>query len=191
MKKINLQFGFLVLLIVLLALSRMLPHPLNFSPLVAMGLFGAAHFAKRWQAFLIPIVAAWASDLFINNVLYSQYYPTFVWFYEGFYWQYGTYLLIILLGTWYFKNNISIPKVLGGVFGSGLIFYLFSNFGVWLTTTLYPLNFSGLIICYTAGLPFYKSTLAGDLFYSTLLFGSYYLIQRFFPFFRLKHIHYV
>ena len=83
-KKINLRFSVLCAMILLAAFSRITPHMPNFSPLGAIGLFGAAYFAKKWQAFLIPIAATWLSDLFINNVIYAQYYPKFTWFYQGF-----------------------------------------------------------------------------------------------------------
>ncbi len=190
MKKINLQIGFLTLIIILAAFSRLVPHMPNFSPLGVIGLFGAAHFSKKWQAFLIPIAATWLSDLFINNVIYAQYYPEFTWFYSGFYWQYGSYFLITLLGIWLYHNQVSIKNVAGGSIGSGLIFFLVSNFGVWASGTMYPADLNGLITCYTAGIPFYKGTLLGDLFYSAVLFGGYYLLQKNFSVFRLSHLKY-
>lgn len=97
-QKINIRISVLVAIILLAAFSRLIPHMPNFSPLGAIGLFGVAHFAKKWRAFFIPIAATWLSDLFINNVVYAQYYPEFTWFYSGFYWQYGSYLLITLAG---------------------------------------------------------------------------------------------
>ncbi len=190
MNKIKLQFGILAAIIVLAAFSRIIPHGANVSPLAAIGLFGAAHFAKRWQAFLIPIAATWASDLFINNVIYSQYYPSFTWFYEGFYWQYGSYLLITLLGVVLFKTNVSALKVLGGSVGSGVIFFLVSNFGCWVGSSIYPQNLGGLATCYAAGLPFYKGTLMGDTLFSVVLFGGYYLLQKQFSVFKLSNLTY-
>ena len=127
-EKINLRFSLLALIIVLAAFSRIIPHMPNFSPLGVIGLFGAAHFSKKWQAFLIPIVAVWLSDLFINNVIYAQYYPTFTWFYEGFYWQYGSYLLIILAGILIFKN-VTPQRIIAGTLCSTTIF---SCFKFWL-----------------------------------------------------------
>jgi hypothetical protein len=152
----------------------------------AIGLFGAAHFSKKWQAFLIPIAATWLSDLFINNVIYAQYYPKFTWFYEGFYWQYGSYLIITLTGLG-ILNKINIPKVLTGTLASTAIFFLVSNFGCWIGSTTYPQNFGGLITCYAAGIPFLKGTLLGDLFYSGVLFGTFALAQYKFPVLRLAN----
>lgn len=185
-QKINLRFSLLTALILLCAFSRIIPHIPNFSPLGAIGLFGAAHFSKKWQAFLIPIAATWLSDLFINNVIYAQYYPKFTWFYEGFYWQYGSYLLITLTGLG-ILNKINIPKVLTGTLASTAIFFLVSNFGYWIGSTTYPQNFGGLITCYAAGIPFLKGTLLGDLFYSGVLFGTFALAQYKFPVLRLAN----
>jgi hypothetical protein len=86
-QKIIPRFSVLTALILLCAFSRIFPHMPNFSPLGAICLFGAAYFTKKWQAFFIPITATWLSDLFINNVIYAEYYPKFTWFYQGFYWQ--------------------------------------------------------------------------------------------------------
>ncbi|NJL11697.1 MAG: hypothetical protein HC913_00840 [Microscillaceae bacterium] len=185
----KLQFGFLIAIIVLAAFSRIIPHMPNFSPLGAIGLFGAAHFDKKWKAFLIPIAATWLSDLFINNVIYAQYYPQFTWFYEGFYWQYGSYLLITFAGLIIF-NKISVSKVLLGGLASTTIFFTVSNFGCWLGSTFYPQNFTGLTACYVAGIPFLTGTLLGDLFYSVVLFGGYYLLQSKISFFKLDNVRY-
>ena len=179
-QKINLRFSVLTALILLCAFSRIIPHMPNFSPMGAIGLFGAAHFSKKWQAFFIPIAATWLSDLFINNVIYAQYNPNFTWFYEGFYWQYGSYLLITLVGLGIFKK-INISKILTGALASTAIFFLISNFGCWIGSTIYPQQFGGLMTCYAAGVPFLKGTLLGDLFYSGLLFGTFALAQFKFP----------
>lgn len=127
-QKINIRFAVLVVMIFITAFSRIISHMPNFSPLGAIGLFGAAHFQKKWQAFLIPVAATWLRNLFINNVIYAQYYPKFTWFYEGFYWQYGSYLLIVLAGI-FILRNINIKSVLTGALTSTAIFFLISNFG--------------------------------------------------------------
>lgn len=176
-QKINLRFGILTLIVVLSAFSRLIPHMPNFSPLGAIGLFGAAHFSKRWQSFLIPIAATWISDLFINNVIYAQYYPSFTWFYEGFYWQYGTYLLITLVALFIFKK-VNTQRVLFGALTSTVLFFLITNLGCFFGNPTYPQNFGGLMACYVVAIPFLKGTLLGDLFYSGLLFGSFALLQQ-------------
>lgn len=177
MNKLHLHFTIVCVFIFLAAFSRMIPHMHNFSPLGAIALFGAAHFKKSWQIFTIPIAATWLSDLFINNVIYAQYYPEFTWFYSGFYWQYAAYILIAGFGLILYKKGVSAGKIFGGAIGSGVIFFLISNFGCWIGNTFYPQNFSGLISCMAAGIPFYKGTLLGDLVYSSALFGGFALLQ--------------
>jgi len=181
--KINLRFSILVGLILLAAFSRIISHMPNFSPLGAIGLFGVAHFSKKWHAFLIPIVATWLSDLFINNVIYTQYYPTFTWFNDGFYWQYSSYLLITLAGLFIF-SKVTTRRVLVGALASTTIFFLVSNFGCFPNNPTYTQNFSGLMTCYAAGIPFLRGTLLGNLFYSGVLFGSFAFLQQRFPILR-------
>ena len=60
---------------------------------------------------------------------------------------------------------------------ASVVFFLVSNFGVWASGTMYPNTFSGLMICYAAGLPFLKNTLIGDMAYSGALFGIFEVIQ--------------
>ena len=174
--KINLRFSVLTALILLAAFSRIIPHPTNFSPLGAIALFGAAHFSKKWQVLVIPIAATWLSDLFINNVIYAAYYPTFTLFYEGFYWQYLSYILIALVAMPIFKK-VTKERVLFGALSSTVIFFLLSNVGCWVGNSFYPQNFMGLMSCYAAGIPFLKGTILGDLFYSLVLFGGFAFAQ--------------
>lgn len=174
------RFIFITSIIIFAAFSRMIPHMQNFSPLGAIGIFGAACFTKKWYAFIIPITATWLSDLFINNVLYAQYNPDFVWFYEGFYWQYGSYLLIAAVAIFIF-NKITVPRILTAALSSTAIFFFVSNAGCWLGNPAYPQNFGGLMSCYAAGVPFLKGTLLGDLFYSGVLFGAFYFAQHRIP----------
>ncbi len=184
-KKIALQTSVLAGMILLGAFSRIIPHIPNFSPLGAIGLFGAACFQKKWQAFLIPLAAVWLSDLFINNVIYAKYYAGFTWFYRGFYWQYGTYLLITLLGIFILKK-VTFARIACAACMSTALFFLVTNFVCWPGASVYPQNIAGLMSCYAAGIPFLKGTLLGDLFYSGALFGSYALLQSKFPLLRIK-----
>jgi len=184
-QKISIRFSILLLLILSAAFSRIIPHIANFSPLGAIGLFGAAHFKRKWQAILIPTAATWLSDLFINNVIYAQYYPEFTWFYPGFFWQYGTYLIIIVAGI-FILRKVTVKTVLTGALVSSAIFFTITNFSCWPGSS-YPQNFGGLLECYAAGIPFLKGTLLGDLFYSAVLFGSFAWAQKQIPVLRLAN----
>lgn len=190
MKKLNLQTGVLSIIILLAAFTRIMPHPPNFSPMAAIGLFGAAHFAKKWQAFFIPLIGIWVSDLVINNYVYSSSSSNFVWFYSGFYWQYMSYILIIFAGLFIFNRGISLTKTFGGMISSSGIFFLVSNFGVWTGGTMYPKNFGGLITCYAAGVPFIHNTIISDVLFTTVLFGTYYLLQVEYSSLKIKPLKY-
>jgi len=189
-KKLNLQTGVLSIIILLAAFTRIMPHPPNFSPIAAIGLFGAAHFAKKWQAFFIPLIGIWVSDLVINNYVYSSSSSNIVWFYSGFYWQYISYILIIFAGLFIFNRGISLTKTFGGMISSSGIFFLVSNFGVWAGGTMYPKNFGGLITCYAAGVPFIHNTIISDVLFTTVLFGTYYLLQVEYSSLKIKPLKY-
>lgn len=172
--KINLRFSVITLIILLAAMSRLLPHPPNFAPIGGMALFGAAYFSKKYWAFIIPIVSMWVSDLILNNVIYGQYYDHFVWFYSGSLFTYGAFALIVVLGMFTLKK-VRIPNLAVSALGASVIFFIVSNFGVWLTSGMYPPIFSGLMTCYAAGIPFFHNTILGDLVYTGVLFGAFEL----------------
>lgn len=178
--KISLRISVIAALIFVVALSRLIPVMHNFSPLGALGLFGAAFFKRKSLAFIIPIAAIWISDVLVNNILYASYYPSFTWFYDGFYWQYGSYLVIVLMALFLFKK-VNTSRVVIGALAATALFFLISNFGAWVSSPLYPKTLSGLMTSYAAGIPFIKGTLFGNLVYSGILFGSFVLLQKKFP----------
>lgn len=175
LKKIKLQSGILIGLIFLAAMSRLLPHPPNFTPIGGMALFGAAWFSRRSLAFFVPLAALWFSNLLLDNVLYSQYYEGFQWFSNPM--VFVSFALISLLGFVNLKK-LSLGRLFGSSLLASLIFFLVSNFGSWLEYGLYPKTWEGLVACYAAGLPFFLNTVAGDLFYVAFLFGSFAYIRK-------------
>ncbi len=177
-KTLTLNFSAITLLIVLAVASRLVPHPANFAPMLAVGIFGGALFINRIWAYIIPLAAIWFSDLLIMNVVYGAYYDHFVWLYEGWYWQYGFYLMTPLLSSLLFRNSITMGKIAGMSAGSAVLFFIVSNFGTWAGGMLYPMTMDGLITCYIMALPYFKGTLLSNLFYSGVLFGLYYLAEK-------------
>ncbi|MEX2574523.1 MAG: DUF6580 family putative transport protein [Balneolaceae bacterium] len=174
----NKRFYIITGFIVLAVLSRILPHPYNFTPLGAIALFGAAYFTDNKWALLVPLVAMWISDLILNNFIFSTFFEGITLFNQGMIWIYGSLVLISLTGM-KFLNKITIPRVLGSAVGASVIFFTISNLGVWLTSPMYPLSLQGLMSCYTAAIPFFHNTLAGDLVYCATLFGAFeYLAYR-------------
>lgn len=157
--------------------SRLIPHPANFAPMMAVGIFGGAFFQDRKWALIIPLLATWLSDLVINNIVYAAYYSEFTWFYPGFYWQYVVYALTPWVATYIFREKITVRNLFVSGLGSGLFFFFVSNFGVWVSSTMYSSDAGGLLQCYLMGLPFLKGTLMGNIVYLLLLFGAYYFAE--------------
>ena len=187
--KIELKFGALIALIIVVALARLIPNMPNFSPMAAIALFCAAHFNKLWKAILVTLLATFVSDVILNNTIYSSMNNGFAFFYDGFILQYIAYAVIALMGSTFFIN-INKTKVIGGSLSTTLVFFIISNFGAWISLPFYSKDIAGLMSSYAAGLPFLKNTLLSDLFYTSLLFGAYYLLQNRFAALRLPYLKY-
>lgn len=179
-QRIPFRTGLLIGLLLLAAFSRLVPHPLNFAPIGAMALFGAAYFRSRWAAYLLPVIALWLSDVYINNVIYPEYYEGSRFFTTDMAWTYGCMLLTVLLGQW-LLNRVTAGKVALAAFAASVLFFLVTNLACWPGNPLYTQDVSGLMTCYAAGVPFFKGTLLGNLFYSAVLFGTFELAQRTVP----------
>jgi len=168
----------LVGMIVLAALSRLLPHPPNFSPVEAIALFGGAYFAKRSAAIWVPLVAMFISDLalgLVNGGIYSEYF-----FSAGFVLVYLCIALSAVVGFG-LRGRVTAVRVAGYSLVGSVLFFLVTNFGAWLGSPLYPPTGAGLLAAYVAGIPFFQNTVLGTLFYSVVLFGSFALLRRRIP----------
>lgn len=170
----NATLGF-VSLIVLAMATRFIPHAPNFTAVGAAALFGGFALAKRWQAFVVPVLIMFLSDLLINNVVYAAYYDTFQWVSPGFGYIYGAFILTVLLGNLQ-SGKFKVLNLLGAGITSALLFYVITNFGVWQSGLLYPKTMDGLLACYAAALPFLANSLISTLVYGTILFGSAYYL---------------
>jgi len=152
-----------LILVILGAVFRLLPHPWNFTPIAAITLFSGVYLGKKY-AFFAPILAMFFSDIFLG-------------FYE---WKlmlavYGSFALIFLIGL-AIKKHKSLKTILAGSLTASVLFFLITNFVVWQFTPWYPKTLSGLIQCFILALPFFRNTLFGDLFYTIVLFGTYELV---------------
>lgn len=146
-------------LILFAAMLRLVPHPPNFTPIAALALFGGVYLDKRF-AFVVPIAALLLSDYFIG-------------FHSLMPFVYGSFLLIGLIGLW-LKTHRKPLFILGGALASSVLFFLLTNFGVWVTpNSWYPKTWQGFTACYVAAIPFFRNTVLGDLFYVGVLFGLY------------------
>ena len=149
------------------AASRLLPHPPNFAPVAAMALFGGAHFADRRLAFVLPLAVMFLSDLLLG---WHSLIPV----------VYGTFVLITIVGLQLRKRR-TVGSVAVAAVSSSVLFFVVTNFAVWAQGSLYPRTLAGLMAAYVAAIPFFRNTLAGDLSYTTVLFGGFALLVWIFP----------
>ena len=142
----------------LLILSRLLPHPPNFTPLLAGAVFLPFLLKDKTLIVALPLVCLFISDLIIgfNNVML---------------WTYGAFFIIGITVINFSKLNLK--SLLGLSLAGPTFFYLITNFGVWLSSSIYAKDIYGLLECYVLALPFY-----GNSLFSTLLFSFLFLATR-------------
>lgn len=154
------------------AVSRLLPHPENVAPIAAIALFGGAKFEQKWLAFAVPGLALLLSDMVIG-------------FYPGVWAVYAAFALIVCMG-FALRKRESLPGVLLASLSASVLFFLITNCSFFYPSLPYPSGLQGLWLSYEAGLPFFRTTLLGDLFYNTVLFGGFALAERRYSFLRAR-----
>jgi hypothetical protein len=162
-----LRIAIILCFILFAAIVRIFPHPWNFTPVGAMALFAGAKLGRTWLAFLLPLAALFAGDVFVG--LYKLMFAVYL-----------SFALSVLIGIAFRKRQSAGPLALATLLGAAQ-FFLITNFAVWAFLTGYAKTLSGLITCYAVGLPLFGNTLAGDAFYTAILFGGYALAERFVP----------
>ena len=142
---------------------NVLPHAWHFTPLAASLLFFGARGSKRQM--WIPLVLLAATDVALTKFIYA--YPlswdhlvTWAW-----------YAAILWLGR-NLREKSAPVRVVAAALASSVSFFLISNFAVWAAWEMYPKTFSGLMMSYAAGLPFFRGTVESDLFFSIAMFGT-------------------
>ncbi|MEX0967936.1 MAG: DUF6580 family putative transport protein [Bacteroidia bacterium] len=170
----------LIIIAALIAvISRLLPHMPNFALMGAVALFAGAFIRSSRFAFLIPVAAVFASDALmeIDNPGSG--------FYAGMGVVYTSYAIIFFAGRLLTKPFNPFQVGTGAVLAS-VIFFVITNLSAWLYLPIYTKDLNGLLNCYAAALPFFRTTLISDLAFSTVLFGSYYLVVRMSPSVRIS-----
>ena len=164
-----------VLLTVGAMLTRILPHPPNVTPMTAICLFSGMALGFRLLTFVLPFVVLYASDFLINNTIGRAFITDtseVIWWTDFMNWTYGSYFLIILISAFVLKRAKTQSVVLTAL-GSGILFFLLTNFSSWVGYSYYPKSFAGLLLCYEAGLPFFRVSIIGDIAFALILFWSY------------------
>jgi hypothetical protein len=151
-------------LIVACALSRLVPHPWNFSPIEATALFAGATLADRRLAMLVPLVAMALSDLFLG-------------LHSGIPVVYACMALIAWFGRG-LAGKAGVLRVAAYGFASAVFFFVVTNFFVWAESGMYTRDWAGLVSCFAMALPFFQNSLLGVATYSLILFGGWALLTQ-------------
>jgi hypothetical protein len=161
-------------IVVAAALSRLVPHPPNVTPIAAMALFGGAYVTNRKLAYVLPLVAMLLSDVVIGYTVYGGSVLTAQ--------QLVVYLCILATAVMgrLIRNRRSVLKVGVVTLASSVMFYVVTNFAVWASGSLYPMSWAGLATCYAAALPFFRNSLLGDMGFAAVLFGGFALLETYF-----------
>ena len=143
-------------------LSRIVVHAPNFTPVLALALFGGTYLKGR-QGIWVPLALMAISDIFLG-------------FHDTMVYTWGSILLISLIGIW-LKRNKNWVNVASASLFSSILFFVVTNFGAYLS--LYPHTLAGLQECYIAAIPFYRSTMVSTVAYSLVLFSAWeFLLAR-------------
>ncbi|QOJ28370.1 MAG: hypothetical protein HRU80_05560 [Ignavibacteriales bacterium] len=160
----NMKTWLAVSLILVAVLSRLAELPVNFAAIGGVALFSGAYLKNRNLAFLVPLSALFITDLIIG--LHADLFAV-----------YFSFVLIVALGMLVSRKPGIMTTAAASVTGS-VLFFIITNFSVWVTGTMYPKTLEGLGTCYVMAVPFFGNTLAGDLLFTAVLFGSYELVTR-------------
>jgi hypothetical protein len=159
----------IVLIILIGAFSRIIPHPPNFTAIGAMSILGGLYFGKKYLAFIIPFMAMLISDIILGYKM-----SVIVYF---------SFLIIVPMGI-ILRKKLSYSSLFKTSITVSVIFFLITNFFVWIFSSpadgIYycPPNLTGFIKCYTQAIPFFFNTLLGDLFFCFTLFGLYEILTK-------------
>jgi len=175
-KKTGILIAFLFLAIASRFIILAGPAWANFSPMASMALFAGFYFPKRIQGVLFTVISIWISNILLNNLLYASYYDGFSWGFDKI--HLSLFALIAVLGNQFSHQAINGKTFIGMNLLTVLGFFLLSNFAVWLSSEItYSKNLTGLIACYTAGIPFIKNSLLSQFTFSILFFGGFEAVK--------------
>lgn len=151
--------GAVIMSLILLGIvSRLVPHPWNATPVMAIALFAGTYLPRRW-AILLPLAILAITDRILpwHNTV------PFTW---------TAFALTGLLG-WWVRQRVAVGRIAAASLIGSISFFIISNVGVWLVGELYPRTWDGLWQCYVAAIPFFRGTLFGDIIFTAVFFGGY------------------
>lgn len=151
-KNLVAHYSFPIGIILILSFSRLIPHPPNVTPVIAIAIMSTYFFKNIYISILSLVISMIIADLFIG-------------FHTNMIFVYSSLVMIVLIFSM-IKKNITFKNLLIYGFSGSMLFYLISNFGVWLLTGMYSKNFSGLVECYILAIPFLANTIISTIFFS-------------------------
>lgn len=151
-------------LVLLVAFSRLAPHPLGFTPVGALGLFSGAYMNKRWS-WSVPLVALLVGDAivgFYNTLIMLSVYTGFA--------------ISAIIGKVLLRDRRTMVRMGTAIIISSSIFFILSNTSSW--WVYYPHTMDGLLLCYLNGVPYFGREVLANLFYCAILFGAFEYFQH-------------
>ena len=139
-----------LVLILIVSFSRLIPHPYNFTPLLATGIFAGFYFKQFYLSLFIVIFSMFIGDLFLG-------------FHSTMFFTYVALIVPVLFGI--YAKHLKIYSILTSSVISSISFFIITNFGAWLTLDMYEKSFAGLINSYVMAIPFFHNTIISSLFY--------------------------
>lgn len=174
-QKINTRNIVLILMILFAVAMRLVSYKFqfmsNFTPVGVIALFGGAYFNDKWKAYLVPLIALFASDVAINSLYASK---LVIW-YSGSAYVYLCFAIMVFIGSLIKKVNLS--NVFLASLAAIVIHWLIMDMP-WLYGTLYPHTLAGYGQSLIAAIPFERNMILGDLVYGILLFGGFELAKN-------------
>ena len=152
-------------LIALASVIHLLPHPFGVSTVGATALYAGAYGSKR-SSWAIPCI-----PLGLGLLITGLYHPLVMLF------VFGGFALATVAGRWFLARQRNLRRFAVAVVTGAGIFFLVSNFAVWLAG-YYPPTAAGLVQCYVAGLAMFAKAILADAVYCGALFGLHSAIER-------------
>ena len=148
------NYFFPLCLILILSFSRLIPHPWNFTPVLATGIFAGFYFRQFYISLFIVMFSMFIGDLFLG-------------FHSTMFFTYISLAVAVIFGL--YIKQFKLTEILFSGLVSSVCFFIITNFGAWLTLGMYEKNFAGLLQSYVLAIPFFHNTLISTFLYLILL----------------------
>jgi len=166
-KLINPHFLVVTSMVLFAAALRLVPHYPNFTPIAGMALFGGAYFSNKKLAFIVPLAAMFISDLILG-------------FHSTMWAVYLSFVIVVFIG-FSLRKSKKVSNIFFAVLSSSILFFVITNFAVWMSGIMYPMTAAGLGESFVAAIPFFSYSVIGNLFYAGVFFGAFEFAKLKFP----------